>query len=95
MRHLSVLRFFAAVFLSVAAAICSAGTAINTTGSDDGTAISGFDAVAFFTQKKAVAGQPQWSVQHQGAQWLFSSEENREAFSKTPEKFMPEWGGVI
>lgn len=93
MRQPPILRLFVAVFLSFVAAICSAGTTINTTGSDDSTAISGFDAVAFFTQKKAVIGQPQWSVQHQGAKWLFSSEDNRETFSKSPEKFMPEWGG--
>ena len=93
MSQISLLQLIVAVFLSSVAAICSAGTVINTTGSDDGTAISGFDAVAFFTQKKAIQGQMQWAFQHQGAKWLFSSEENREAFSKAPEKFMPEWGG--
>lgn len=70
-----------------------AGTAINTTGSDDGLAISGFDAVAFFTQKKAVQGKPEWEFQYQGAKWLFSSAENLQLFSKTPENFVPEWGG--
>ena len=93
MRQSPILQLFTAIVLSFAALICSAGTIINTTGSDDGTAISGFDAVAFFTQKKAILGQSQWSAQHQGAKWLFSTEENRDTFVKAPEKFMPEWGG--
>lgn len=86
-------RFLIASALCFFAAFSNAGTAINTTGSDDSTAISGFDAVAFFTQKKAVPGQSQWAFEHQGATWLFSSEDNLHAFTKTPEKFMPEWGG--
>lgn len=93
MRRFLILRWMAGVIFCVFSAWGNAGTSINTTGYDDHTAISGFDAVAFFTEKKAVTGQPQWAMQHQGAKWLFSSEENLKLFASMPEKFMPEWGG--
>ena len=86
-------RLLISLVLSFFSALNFAGTAINTTGSDDGLAISGFDAVAFFTQKKAVQGKPEWEFEYQGAKWLFSSAENLQLFSKTPENFVPEWGG--
>ena len=70
-----------------------AQTYVNTTGSDDKTAISGFDTVSFFTGKKAVAGKPEFEHTHLGARWLFSSAENLKLFQDNPEKYMPEWGG--
>ncbi len=70
-----------------------AETSINTTGSDDNTAISGFDTVSFFTDKKAVLGKREYEFTYLGAKWLFSSSENLELFVKDPEKYMPEWGG--
>ena len=86
-------RLLIAFVLSLLSVWSFAGTVINTTGSDDSLAISGFDAVAFFSQKKAVQGNPEWAFQYQGAKWLFSSSENLQLFSKTPENFLPEWGG--
>lgn len=70
-----------------------AETFINTTGSDDRTAISGFDTVAYFTEKKASPGKPEFEFNYHGAKWLFSSQENLNLFQKNPEKYMPEWGG--
>ena len=70
-----------------------AQTSVNTVGFDDGRAISGFDAVAFFTAKKATVGKPEFSHSYLGAKWLFSSEENLKLFQASPEKYLPEWGG--
>lgn len=70
-----------------------AETYVNTTGSDDKTAISGFDTVSFFTTKAAMAGKPEFEATHFGAKWLFSSAENLKLFQENPEKYMPEWGG--
>jgi len=82
----------AAVFL-VASHLAFAAVAINTYGSDSGVAISGFDTVAFFTEKKAVAGSPDNVVEWKGAKWLFSSKENLDLFKSNPEKYAPQWGG--
>jgi YHS domain-containing protein len=70
-----------------------AQTSINTVGSDDRTAISGFDPVGFLAEKKALPGSPALSHDYGGAKWLFSSPENLEAFRANPEKFVPAWGG--
>jgi YHS domain-containing protein len=70
-----------------------AQTSVNTVSSDDGTAISGYDAVTFHTQNKAVRGDMKFQFQHAGAKWLFSTDENLKAFEKDPEKYMPAWGG--
>ena len=68
-------------------------TFINTVGSNDGVAISGFDTVAFFTEKKAIPGKPEFEHTYLGAKWLFSSQENLKLFKENPGKYMPEWGG--
>ena len=83
----------AILFSVVLTASVSAATSVNTVGSDDGVAISSYDVVAFFTQRKQIVGKPEFVVNYLDAKWLFSSEENRAAFQAAPEKFMPEWGG--
>ena len=61
--------------------------------SPGGIAIKGYDAVAFFKQSKPVKGIEKFSYQWNNATWLFSDEENRAAFEKTPEKYAPQYGG--
>jgi YHS domain-containing protein len=66
------------------------------TSTQDGQAnvmLEGHDAVAYFTQNDAVRGKAEWSLQHQGVTWLFASEANRAEFQKSPEKYMPQFGG--
>jgi hypothetical protein len=76
-------RWISLLFCLLVSAASFAETYINTTGSDDKTAISGFDTVSFFTAKKAVLGKPEFEFNYLGAKWLFSS----------ADKYMPEWGG--
>lgn len=61
--------------------------------SDDGTAISGFDVVAYFDQGEPVAGDPAHAVMWKGAVWLFSSAQNQETFERNPRAFAPQFGG--
>jgi YHS domain-containing protein len=58
-----------------------------------GKAIKGYDAVAFFKQRKPVMGADSLSYGWKGAHWLFSSAENRDAFKKAPEHYAPQYGG--
>jgi len=81
------------LLLSVGLSLSYAGTAINTIGSADGTAIKGYDPVAFFTQKKATQGNPNFSYEWSGAKWLFASEEDMQQFKQDPEKYAPQYGG--
>lgn len=59
----------------------------------NGLAIRGADPVAYFTQGKAVQGKEDYVHVWQGAKWLFTSAENRDAFTKAPEKYVPQYGG--
>jgi YHS domain-containing protein len=58
-----------------------------------GTAINGYDAVAFFKESKPVKGSPTYSYQYKDATWLFSSKEDLDAFASAPEKYAPQYGG--
>ena len=59
----------------------------------DGLALSGYDAVAYFTQSKAVKGDPKFEHEWGGARWRFASAANRDAFARSPEKYAPRYGG--
>ena len=59
----------------------------------DGAAISGYDTVSYFTEGKAVKGNKNFSLEHNGATWQFSSEENLKLFKMNPGKYLPEYGG--
>jgi len=55
-------------------------------------AANGHDVVAYFAGT-ASPGNPEISVVHRGAKYLFTSIENRDAFLASPEKFLPAFGG--
>ena len=59
----------------------------------NGAAIGGYDPVAYFTQKKPVKGNPQFSVEWKGAVWHFASAANRDTFKADPAKYAPQYGG--
>ncbi|GJM27886.1 MAG: hypothetical protein DHS20C17_05210 [Cyclobacteriaceae bacterium] len=56
-------------------------------------AINGYDAVAYFNENQAVAGNEKFSYQWKNAHWKFSSEENLQLFKSNPERYTPEFGG--
>ena len=63
------------------------------TGIVDGVAVGGYDPVAYFREGEAVEGDPSITTTWRGASWRFSSEGNRVAFEKEPEKYAPAYGG--
>jgi YHS domain-containing protein len=56
-------------------------------------ALGGHDAVAYFTESKAVRGSAEFEVEWSGARWRFASAASRDAFLKEPEKYAPQFGG--
>lgn len=60
---------------------------------DDGIALSGYDAVAYLNQSKAIKGSKNFTVVHQGVTYYFSSAANKEEFAKNPSKYEPAYGG--
>ena len=58
----------------------------------DGVTLGGYDAVAYFTQMKAVKGDPKFSARYNGATYWFSSELNVNMFKDHPDMFAPQYG---
>ena len=81
-----------AVF-TLAASPALAGKPEIFTGLKPGVAVGGYDPVAYFTQGKPVMGNPSIALNHGGAQWHFSTTENRDAFKADPERYAPQFGG--
>ena len=56
-------------------------------------AIKGYDPVAYFKKGEPVKGSESFSFEWTGVKWLFSSQENLEAFKAGPEQYAPQFGG--
>lgn len=58
-----------------------------------GTAINGYDPVAYFTEGKPVEGSSDHALEWNEAEWHFASAENLETFKADPAKYAPQYGG--
>ncbi len=63
------------------------------TGTFSNVALSGYDPVAYFTQKAPVKGLSQFSTAYNGVKWKFASAAALAAFKADPAKFAPQYGG--
>lgn len=63
------------------------------TGLVPGVAVGGYDPVAYFKDGKATKGSAEIAWVHDGAQWRFASEANRDEFKADPAKYAPQFGG--
>jgi YHS domain-containing protein len=77
-----------ALLLTVACAV-QAQTNVDSSG----LALKGYDPVAYFTEKKPLAGKTEFTAQHEGATYRFASAANRDAFAAAPQKYAPQYGG--
>jgi YHS domain-containing protein len=59
----------------------------------NGVILKGYDAVAYFTQNKAVKGSSKYQSIYQGALYYFSSAADLATFKKNPSKYVPQYGG--
>lgn len=58
-----------------------------------GLALHGFDPVAYQASGRAVAGRPDFEIEHRGSIWRFASAANREAFRDAPAVYEPAYAG--
>lgn len=57
-------------------------------------AVSGYDVVSYFQGDGVpIKGKSTFTTDYKGAEWLFSSQENLDAFQAEPEKYAPQYGG--
>ncbi|ULQ57866.1 YHS domain-containing protein [Flavihumibacter rivuli] len=59
----------------------------------DGIALDGYDAVAYQQQNRAVKGDGSIKLSYNGATYYFSSTGNLELFRKSPQQYLPAYGG--
>lgn len=60
---------------------------------DNGLAIQGYDPVAYFTQQKALKGNPAYTVTYRNVTYRFAGPANQKAFQENPERYEPQYGG--
>ena len=58
-----------------------------------GTAVEGYDVVAYFTDGKPMEGSKDHKVKWKGVDWYFASDEHKKLFESDPEKYAPQYGG--
>ena len=82
----------AAAFLAL---LAGCGTVRNTIadGDDRALMLRGNDPVAYFTEKRAVKGDPAIKAERDGATYRFASSANRDAFLKDPARYEPAYAG--
>lgn len=60
---------------------------------EQGIALHGYDAVAYFTAGKPTQGDARFKASYNGATYLFASAENQRKFQANPEAYAPQYGG--
>lgn len=68
------------------------GNLVNVSGAS-GVGLAGFDPVSFFTGTTPVNGSPMIRATHDGATYLFASEQSRATFLANPGRYTPQYGG--
>ncbi|MDD9812303.1 MAG: YHS domain-containing protein [Gammaproteobacteria bacterium] len=56
-------------------------------------AVGGYDVTTYFSAAKPAKGKKSFSAEYMGADWHFSSAENRDKFAAAPQQYAPQYGG--
>lgn len=59
---------------------------------ENGNILQGYDAVAYFTDGKAVKGYPKFEARYNGATYWFVSEQHANMFKDSSAKYAPQYG---
>ena len=89
-------RFLVASLLAVGLLLgqpAAAGQQPIYSGTPGGLAVSGYDAVAYFTDGRPVDGSEAYRFEWQGAVWRFVSQANLDRFKADPATYAPQFGG--
>lgn len=92
-RHLLVLLATSALGGFAHAANAAGPFRTSTDGATARLMLEGHDAVAYFTRSDALRGSPAIQIEHAGQNWRFANEENKAEFLRSPDRYMPQFGG--
>jgi YHS domain-containing protein len=88
----TVMKLLAA--LAVAGAVGSfEAVAQGATPAGEKLGLKGYDPVAYFTDRKARPGEPEFEYAWDGVRYRFASAAHRDLFKANPEKYAPQFGG--
>lgn len=59
---------------------------------ENGVTLQGYDAVAYFTDNKAVKGDPKFEARYNGAIYWFASQQHADMFKDSSAKYAPQYG---
>ena len=88
---LAVFMVMLGIALGVAQVVAQTKPCVNVDA--NGVGIHGYDPVAYFTEGKAVQGDPRYQSDYGGATYYFQSRADKAAFDKEAAKYAPEYGG--
>jgi YHS domain-containing protein len=57
-------------------------------------ALKGYDPVAYFTEKRTMAGDPQFQTEWDGAIYRFASAKHLELFKADPDRYLPQYSNL-
>lgn len=84
------LYYYLILFLALVGFVATVQAA-NTTHS--APAAQGYDVVSYQVEKRPVRGNGHFTATHEGATYLFSSQQNLDTFNSNPDRFVPAYGG--
>ena len=91
MKMITLIKTIVAAVIVSFSSLSIAGPDTNT--AEKGVILAGHDAVAYFTEGKAVKGSPTFTAKLNDAIYQFSSAKNRDLFVANPSKYEPAYGG--
>jgi YHS domain-containing protein len=86
MKHLRITLMLASLAAAIFAGLGSLAQAV-----DQRLALKGYDPVAYFTEKRPMAGNPQYQHQWDGATYQFASAKHLELFKADPDRYLPQY----
>jgi YHS domain-containing protein len=78
------------ILAALATAICLGLSAVTQAGQPN-IALKGYDPVAYFTDERAVVGDPQYQYEWDGAVYRFASAQHLTLFKADPDRYLPQY----
>jgi YHS domain-containing protein len=75
--------------VSILAAALGCGAVVQA--AEQHLALKGYDTVAYFTEKRAMHGNPQYQHEWDGATYQFASAKHLEMFKADPDRYLPQY----